>query len=85
MGYGKIGESGGIMRKMFEGLTFEEALTKAKEGHKIRRFHWTPSVYAVVEFVEEFQQDMFVMYRMDKKFPMDISSESLLASDWDIL
>lgn len=70
---------------------FEWALTRMKEGAKVFRSGWNnPTIKVFVQFTDEGSvntESYLVMEKGEgdnyKRFPLDLSAESIFAEDWE--
>lgn len=67
-------------------MKFGEALEGMKQGKKaVRKGWWDRGVFSTIEKVEGFTNPVIVMYRREEKFPLDLSSDSIMAEDWGFI
>ncbi len=81
-------------------ISFEEALSAAKNGHKIARQQFRDTCYIVVKYPTPESQNNMPYLQMWKRygvkaldnpeivwrtFPVDLSCESIFAEDWYII
>ena len=67
-------------------MDFGKALELMKQGKKVQREYWVKNgVYVTLENVEGFTNKLMVMTRRKERFPLDLSSDSILAEDWQLL
>ena len=68
-------------------MTFGEAIAIMQGGGKVTRTAWgDPTIYCQIQIVEEggtITEPYIYMVKGASKFPLDLSSESVLAADWE--
>lgn len=73
---------------MMEYTDFSVALLHAKKGHKISREPFRDTCYIVAQYPDENSSNTepyLVMVKGEKRFPVDLSCESIFAEDWYIV
>jgi len=69
-------------------MDFSQALIEAKNGKKIARKQFRDTCYVFVQFPDEGSantEPYFVMQKGEKRFPVDLSCESIFADDWYVV
>lgn len=67
---------------------FEIALEALKDGRKVAREGFRETCYVVAQFPDEHSvntEPYLAMVKGDKRFPVDLSCESLFAKDWKLV
>ena len=67
-------------------MKFEQVLPLLKQGKKLRRKYWKDVFIQIYhDDTGELTNEFIVMTRRDEKFVMEISTESILAEDWEVI
>lgn len=69
-------------------MPFEEALLALKRGGKLSRRQFKDTCYIFVQYPDAHSSNTepyLCMQKGDKRFPVDLSCESIFAEDWYVL
>lgn len=71
-------------------MNFSEALDALKDGHKVTRKDWKRgrNIYLEIQRPDKHSKmtkPYIYMNKDDDKFPCDLSCESILADDWEVV
>lgn len=65
-------------------MKFEKVLPALREGKKLKRAYWI-DIYIELERGTGLTSDYIVMQRREERFVMEVSTDALLAEDWEII
>ena len=71
-----------------ETINFETAFALLKKGKKLTRQQFRDTCYIFVQYPDENSSNTepyLCMQKGDKRFPVDLSGESIFAEDWYVL
>ena len=71
-----------------ERFGFDRAMKEIKNGLKLTRDGFRDTCYVMAQFPDENSvntEPYLVMVKGEKRFPVDLSCESLFAEDWKLL
>ena len=70
-------------------MNFSKAFDLAKQGHGVKRSLWPDKeVIVKVQYPDEnskMTEPYLYMEKRNKRFPLDLSCESLFAEDWELV